>query len=425
MGLGRLLVRTNGTGGNGTAPPNDPGAWWMGGPTVLPSPVSERSAQGLPPFWRGLAYVTGTVGMLPVLGYRGTDALEPQPVVLAQPDPRATAMSFWSEITRSLVLYGNGVALITATDRLGWPTALRAIHPQDAQVRLIGNPAEPDIGAWYVMGHEVDPSHIWHVRSYIGRAGWPLGLGLLEGAAEGISLAQALQDYAAGYFAGGALPTVALKVGRPELTQDDADSVRANYQSKFGGVTRLPAVLNSLTDIVPLASNATDAQMIEARQLSVADAALLFGLPPSKLGAPGASSTYRNAEQEERQARNDAIAPWCRLLEQAISLDLMPRGQRAEWNLDAHLRTDTLTRYQAYQIALGGPGTAFATVDEVRASEGWEPYADAIEDMSAIDESGDIESGVAEPSSGTGGSAGPANETEDDDTATAATAAAP
>ena len=166
-------------------------------------------------------------------------------------------------------------------DRLGYPSALRAVHPLHASVRFAGNPAEPDIAAWYLMGHEVDPADVWHVRSYIGRTGWPLGRGVLEGPAEALSLAQALQDYAAGYFAGGAMPSVALKVNRPELTQGEADQVRTDFASKFGGTDRKPAVLNSLTDIQPIASNPTDSQLVEARMMSLGDVALLFGLPPS------------------------------------------------------------------------------------------------------------------------------------------------
>ena len=353
-------------------------SWWPSANRVLPTPVSEESAQGLPPFWRGLAYVSGTVGMLPASALRGTDEVDPQPVVLTQPDPRPgqTAITYWSSLVRSLVLYGNGVSLITATDRLGYPTALRALHPLDVSVQFMGNPAEPDIGKWFVMGREVDASRIWHVRSYIGRTGWPLGIGLIDGATEGISLAQALQDYASGFFTGGAMPSAVLKVNRPELTVDDANEVRANFMSKFGGPRRQPAVLNSLTDVVPIASNPSESQLVEARQLSVADCALLFGLPPSKLGGQSAGMTYRNAEQEEIQARNDAVAPWARLLEAAVTLDLLPRPQRCVWNLDAYMRADTLTRYQAHAIALAGQ--PWEIVDEVREIEGLDPIADVL-----------------------------------------------
>ena len=372
MGLGRVLLRSNESGAADVAP----GLSWFPSGRVLPVPVTEESAQAVPPFWRGLAYVTGTVGMLPASALRGTDEIDPQPTVLVQPDPRTTAISFWSETVRSLVLYGNAVSLITARDRLGFPSALRAIHPRDVSVQFLGNPSEPDIGAWYLMGREVDPSNIWHVRSFIGRTGWPLGIGLIDGVAEGISLAQALQDYAAGYFIGGAMPSAVIKVNRPELTTADADEVRTNFMGKFGGPRRQPAVLNSLTDVVPMASNPSESQLVEARQLSVADCALLFGLPPSKLGGQSPGMTYRNAEQEEIQARNDAIAPWARLLEQAVTLDLLPRGQRCVWNLDAYMRADTLTRYQAHAIALAG--APWEIVDEVREIEGLDPIADVL-----------------------------------------------
>ena len=87
--------------------------------------------------------------------------------------------------------------------------------------------------------------------------------------------------------------------------------------------------------------------------MSVKDIALMWGLPVTKLGAQAGTGTYRNAESEERQTR-EAIAPWARLLEQAVSIDLLPRGQLAKWNLDAYLRADTETRFQAYSAALAG-----------------------------------------------------------------------
>jgi hypothetical protein len=88
-------------------------------------------------------------------------------------------------------------------------------------------------------------------------------------------------------------------------------------------------------------------------------------------------STYKNAEMEEVQARNDAVAPWTHLLEQSVSTEWLPRGQHAEWDLTASLRTDTLTQYQAYQAALGGPGpqSSWLLVDEIRAQNNLDPMA--------------------------------------------------
>jgi hypothetical protein len=87
--------------------------------------------------------------------------------------------------------------------------------------------------------------------------------------------------------------------------------------------------------------------------------------------------TYKNAEMEEIQARNDAVAPWTSLLEEAGSIELLPRGQHLQWDLSAALHTDTLSTYQAYQAALGGPGpqSAWLLVDEVRSRENLDPMA--------------------------------------------------
>ncbi|MDU5025366.1 MAG: phage portal protein, partial [Cutibacterium avidum] len=53
---------------------------------------------------------------------------------------------------------------------------------------------------------------------------------------------------------------------------------------------------------------------------------------------------------------------------------LLPHGNTARFNLDAILRPDTLTRYQAHKVALD---SGFLTIDEVRRIEGLEPLTHA------------------------------------------------
>jgi HK97 family phage portal protein len=340
---------------------------------ALPPP-SETQALSVPAFWRGCAYVAGTVGMLPVSVFRDTEVLEPQPAVITQPDPDQTPMAFWAGVVESLALYGNAISLITSTDRYGWPQTLKPVHPTATAVRFAGNPMTPTIGVWYIAGQLYDPSDVWHIKSHLGRAGWPLGRGLLDTDSDAIAMAIALQGYAAGYFAGGGMPNGLLKIHRPEITQDQADAAKAAWVSKFSGAPSV-AVLNELTDFTPVAWRPVDSQMVESRQFSLVEIALMWGIPPSKLGANVGGSTYRNAEMEEVQARNDAVAPWVRLLEQSGSIHLVPRGQHLEWDLSAALRSDTLSQYQAYQVAMGGPGpqSQWLLPDEVRSRENLDP----------------------------------------------------
>jgi HK97 family phage portal protein len=391
MGLGRVLVRSSpNQAPAGPVYPGPPSTFMSGpeqtfgqGPTVLPQP-SETTALSVPAFWRAFAYVTDTVGMLPCTAYRGTDAVDPQPPVIVQPDPNQTPMAFWAAMTASLALYGNAVSIITSTDRGGWPLTLKPIHPTLAAVRFTGNPMAPEILTWYVAGKMYDPSEIWHVKSSRARAGWPLGRGVIDMESDAIATSIALQTYAASYFNSGGMPSGILKVHRPEVTQTQADDLKATWLSKFSGAPT-PAILNELTDFTPVAYRPVDSQMVESRGFELIQIANMWGLPASKLGGTTGGGTYKNAEMEEVQARNDAIMPWTRLLEQAASLELLPRGQRLVWDLAAALRTDTLTQYQAYQAALGGPGptSAWLLVDEIRARENLDPMADVEAEIAA------------------------------------------
>jgi HK97 family phage portal protein len=389
MGLAQLFTRS-GPGAvavvpsgapmaTGPPPPTDtgPGGWYPAPTRVLPPP-SERTALSVPAFWRGHAYVTASIGLLPVSAWRDNDELDPQPSILRQPDLNQTSMAFWAQVTSALTLYGNAICVITGTDRLGYPTSVFPVHPLYAAVKFSGNPSSPLIAGWYLAGHFYDPAEVWHVKSHLGRSGWPLGRGLLDGVPDGIAAAQAVQDYGANYFANGGMPSGVLKVHRPEITQEQADNAKAAWVSKR--VPNSPAVLNEMTDFTPVAYRPVDSQMIESRQMTLTEVALMWGLPPTKLGANTGGSTYRNAEMEEIQARNDAVVPWAALLEQAISLDWLPRGQHAVWNMDAKLRADTLSRYQAYQFAMGGPGptSAWLLPDEVRGWEHLDPAGDVL-----------------------------------------------
>jgi HK97 family phage portal protein len=351
-------------------------------PSQILPPPSESQALSVPAFWRGMAIVCGGIGMLPRTAYRGTDAVDPQPAVIRQPDPNQSAMAFWSGCVQSLALYGNSVCIVTSRDKLGYPLTLKPIHPTLAAVRFTGNPMAPTVAMWYVAGQLYDPDDIWHIKSHLGRAGWPLGRGLIDEEGDAIAMALALQSYGASYFNAGGMPTGILKVHRPEVTQEQAEGAKSAWVSKYAGVPSV-AVLNELTDFTPVSFRPVDSQMIESRQFSLIEVALMWGIPPSKLGANVGGGTYKNAQMEELQNRNDSMAPWIALLEEAASNELLPRGQHLSWDMTAFLQTDTLSQYQAYNLALGGPGPASAWMlqDEVRARESLDPMADVAQEL--------------------------------------------
>ena len=189
-----------------------------------------------------------------------------------------------------------------------------------------------------------------------------IGVGIIAAQRQGIGAAIAVMEYAARYFDGGAMPSYAIKSDNPDLTQEEADLLKQKWMEHYGGRSRIPAVLNSSTNIQELTANANDAQLVEARNQSILDSANIVGVPGAAVGAPNQTRTYTNTELQAIEYIKTSLRPLTTRIEQAMT-DLIPRGQYAKFTFESLLRADTLTRYQAHQIALSA---GFLTVDEVR-----------------------------------------------------------
>jgi HK97 family phage portal protein len=83
------------------------------------------------------------------------------------------------------------------------------------------------------------------------------------------------------------------------------------------------------------------------------------------------SNTYSSVTQDSQAFVRFTLRPWIVRLEEGLS-ELLPRGQRAVFNLDSLLRASTLDRYNAHKVALDA---GFMTVSEVRELEGLPPLA--------------------------------------------------
>ena len=100
----------------------------------------------------------------------------------------------------------------------------------------------------------------------------------------------------------------------------------------------------------------------------------MIGLPAYYLGAPNSSRTYSNVSEENLQLVRWTLLPWIQRIESKMT-EYLPRGQVAKMNVDALLRPDTKSRYEAHEIALRA---GFLTLDEVRELENREPLAETM-----------------------------------------------
>ena len=91
-------------------------------------------------------------------------------------------------------------------------------------------------------------------------------------------------------------PPAYLKSSQPHLEETEARDLKEKWMEQHGGSRRSIAVLNATTDFNPIQISPIDSALDTARQWSLRDTALAFGVPAYMLGVPGDSSTYANVE---------------------------------------------------------------------------------------------------------------------------------
>jgi phage portal protein BeeE len=87
------------------------------------------------------------------------------------------------------------------------------------------------------------------------------------------------------------------------------------------------------------------------------------------LGVAGDSQTYANVESRMIEFDRFTLLQWIRRIESTLDAQF-PKGTELKVRTAGMMRADTLTRYQAYAVALDN---GFLTRDEVRRLEDYPP----------------------------------------------------
>lgn len=371
---------------------DQPWLWWLGpaggdgtgGPFGNPlnnEGPQDRLVGTLPAARRCTQIICDTIAGLPWHVIRGEYERLETPAWIADPqalrldgrvaDPsmltaiRLSAVEFWSAWITAALWHGDGYVYAPVRDSSGAPKPpLWQLHPHDVTI---------DGGAYWVGEVELAPNSIIHLRGpapYVNGH----GSGVIDMAGADLGLAATLRQYAGGVFTTG-VPAGYLKSSAPSMSQADADALKARWLAQHGGATRSIAVLNATTEFHPVAISPIDAQLGAARDNSLRDIALAFGIPPYFLGvsSAGGSDTYANIESRHIELNTFSLLPWERRIESVLEAQF-PLGTALKISADALLRADTATRYAAYKSALE---TGWLTIDEVRELEDRPPLANA------------------------------------------------
>jgi HK97 family phage portal protein len=387
-----------------------PWLWWTGpansdgtgGPFGNPPPGAENDPCGpisVPAVTRCTSIICDTIAGLPWKVFRGWE-LQPDPSWISDPqalrqDGRVTsaaidevklsAVEFWTEWLVSALWFGDGYVYVPVRGVDGMP--------QPPLWNLNPNKVVIDNGRYWLDDYEFPPGTIIHLR---GNAPYVKGhgTGVLTRHGMDLALSIAVRQYAAGQYSSG-IPYGYLKSSQPRMDATQATDLKTKWLSQHGGNTRSIAVLNATTEFVPLAISPLDAQLDNARQWSLRDVAMAFGVPAYMLGVPGDSSTYANVESRHIELRQFTLLPWIRRAESTLDAQF-PRGTELKIVASGLERADTATRYAAYKTALD---SGIMTRDEVRALENLPPLG-ATADPSVPDQQPQTQPVTAETPSG-------------------------
>lgn len=189
-----------------------------------------------------------------------------------------------------------------------------------------------------------------------------------------IGLAIAMNNYAAGFFAGGGIPPMALEGPLPQgadgLKRATEQIQRAIELARKAG--RAFFGMPPGHALKPIGTDPDKGQMTEARLFQIQEIARLYGLPPVFL-QDLSKGTFSNTEQQDLQLVKHLVVHWAVIFEQELNLKLFGQRRRSrevKHNLDGLQRGDFKSRIEGLARAIQ---TGQLMPDEARALENRRP----------------------------------------------------
>jgi HK97 family phage portal protein len=359
---------------------------WIGSSAGMP--VTQSTATGLPGVSACIRLVSETLGMMPLIVYKGIapdltrarDSWQWERLH-DQPNDEESAFDFWQDVQTSIEVSGN--AYIWKVKSRPVPQSAEDIELFVMDPRYVEVKRENGKKVFECWNNGVkvtrDATKILHIRGWSVLAGADSAVSPITLHRETIGKALATEEFESRFFSNNAVPPFALKVDG-NLTQLQADEISQVWMERYSGVQNAfkPAILKNGAEPVKLGFNLADAQFIEQKHYSLTEIARIFRV--SAVGLLGAFTTGREptvAEDLHRFLQVD-MAPRLARIEQALQRDpdLFPDDTLfPEFLPDMVLRPDIQMRFAAYKDAAQG---GWMTSNEIRERENLPPHPDGV-----------------------------------------------
>lgn len=348
--------------------------------------VNATTALHYSPIWRGLNLICTTLAKTPIHLYRrkkqGGSEKE-----RATGDPRYRCLRYCpcSEYTdyrwkytmywRAL-LRGNSIAYIFDKGRpsqeyVPLDPNETYIFREGTQLFYMTKAGDRDV--------RLLPDEVIH---FTGWGDGPIGLSLVQYAAECIGLGLAQQKHASIFYKNGMKPSVVLEY--PKIIEDKQYAqLLERYRQAHSGAAQMekPLLLQNGMTAKPWVVSGRDAQFLEQRKFGIREAANFLNLPAYKLG-DDARTSFASLEQSNQEFIDESIDPHMAMAEAEFREKLLTDDEKeddaliVEFHRQSLMRTDFASRQAGYRTALAG--RPYLVPDEVRAMENMPPLPEGV-----------------------------------------------
>jgi HK97 family phage portal protein len=324
--------------------------------TVAGVRVDADSMLQVSAVWACLRYLSQTVAVLPWHAMRdvsgGGAIAYSHPVdwlLSKRPNSEWSSFQFRETLTHWALRHGNGYAEIER-DTAGRPLALWPIHPLRVQP---GRNENGELGYWVDNGTAgkawIAAADMFHIRGF---GDGPVGVSVVEFAAQSIGWARAAQLFGAGFFGNGMNIGGVVQLPKP-LKPEGLKALKAELARMFKGPGRAGAwpVLDAGIEFKSSAIDPEKGQFIETNQHLIEEVCRWFGVPPHKI-AHLLRATFSNIEHQGIEVVIDSITPWVKRFEDEADFKLFGQNRQGfytKMNLTALLRGDTTARAAYYK----------------------------------------------------------------------------
>lgn len=301
-----------------------------------------------------------------------------------RPNPYMSAFDFWKCIEAQNSMYGNAYASIEYDRRTGMVKGLWPMDASKVKVIVDNDTAASGIATnrskiWYEvnLGYEqrkLMPEEVLHFKGGITLDGI-VGVSPLDSLRATIENGASANKFVNNFFKQGLqVKGIVQYVG--DLNEDAKRVFREKFESMASGLNNSHriALLPVGYQFQPIALNLHDAQFLENTQLTIRQIAAAFGIKMHQLNDLS-RATYNNTTEQQKEFYTDTLQPILTMYEQELTYKLLldeeiESGFFFRFNVDAILRADIKTRYEAYRIGVQG---GFLTPNEPRALENLPP----------------------------------------------------